>query len=1534
MKLNLKFEQILPLFILVFLFGANLYGQQTLSGSCDTDIEALVDDQQVIDVEQVYGPFQEIAFIDFDGVGAYQMNEGVNGTGCVDSEFGRSYDQNSVVYGPDGICLAFTQNPCNQPPGTPNPFHEIPRVHVWNTTAFYASSITFHVASASPITAYVDAWLGNSSLGGIGGGQQIVGISTLTWSFDQPVLIPAIDGNVDNILEFWFTPCTDNPVEFYWVSIEGTCAAPCAPVTWLQYPPVSSLEFDGCNGTGQDTLTVQAVDCDGLLIPGTQETFIIELTDDEAPVFTTSPVDGSGNTNQFADWYNANGYAQGTDNCGDVTFSNTILSDVTCDGDMDVEFCIVDECGNETCQVATFTVTDGTGTLACNGGIQVSVPNECYAVITPSMVLSGDYPDLFFEVDIWYMVGADTIWLGDTVTVNEIGQYGLMATVTDLCNGNSCWSMVTVEDKLPPIIECEDITVSCHEFDALPDPIVTDCSEIENIWFVDDGALGCNNDVIVRTWYAVDEYGNQSSCEQEITITRPNIWAFSVPYTVTIDCNDGNINTDPSVTGYPELDDIPLDPATTLACWFYVSYEDTVLDGCGSTYTILREWTAIDECLGMVKTGDQLIKVEDNDAPVITECVGDIVATGTNSDCTSTVQLLAPDYTDCDPNVNVTFLVDGIFQYSDVVDLEEGDHTVEVMLTDGCGNSTSCTYTITVEDNFGPVAICDEITNVSLSSGGVTPVPADVFDDGSYDPCGDDVSFLARRMDGNCDGIYDDFGPTVEFCCEDVFELVTIIVQVSDSDGNTNQCMVTVEVEDKIFPTVTCPPNQTIDCVTFNDELALPLALGDGTVLEQFGDAYIYDNCNYTYTTSWNVEVDACGAGEIIRCWVATDDSGNGPVQCLQTITITSDPNATFTVDFPEDVEVECSDVFDPDPAITGEPIVTSYGCSNGMIGIASNDQPFTLGCGLTKILRTWTVEDWCTGQVETHVQVIKQSDTTDPVIGDLTLSHQTSQDSCVADVWIELGPVTDNCSDNITVTVEVADPLGNLSSYINVTTINYTDAPLGDYAVSIVADDGCGNIAYLDTTLVVDDNAAPYFNCYNGIVLEIGQEGYIETWASDFGPFGDQCGNATASFDPIDPTVTGLYLDCDDLDTTHVVIYVTDDNGNQTSCATYVILQDNMNVCPDTTGNQTVTIAGLVTTEEDEGIQDAFMTAAATMNDTTDATGYYTFDVNNGGDYSLVGFDDMLDPHNGVTTLDMVVIQLHILGLEILDSPYKLIAADADGSGTISTLDLVEIQKFVMFLEDEMDGGNWVFIPADFVFPTPEAPWGTFPQVMNFNDIVTDYPDADFIGVKIGDVNGSVQANANSLPEQRNTVTTELITATNRDGVELSTQTLVTGGQMTLDVDAVVADIIFADGVTGFWNQQGSTVMISFSAPYGTTTIGQLVGVEECDMANGPFDNELYDEDLEIHDVSLGQSAVVTTLTASPNPFGEVVELNYTGDAGELTIYTVDGRQVHQQSVDGQAIIQIDGNQLEAGFYIATIVSGTQTVQVQLIKQ
>jgi len=143
-----------------------------------------------------------------------------------------------------------------------------------------------------------------------------------------------------------------------------------------------------------------------------------------------------------------------------------------------------------------------------------------------------------------------------------------------------------------------------------------------------------------------------------------------------------------------------------------------------------------------------------------------------------------------------------------------------------------------------------------------------------------------------------------------------------------------------------------------------------------------------------------------------------------------------------------------------------------------------------------------------------------------------------------------------------------------------------------------------------------------------------------------------------------------------------------------------------------------------------------------TDMEGYYEFIVPTENNYQISPTRND-DPLNGVNTLDLIMISQHILGMDLLDSPYKFIAADVNNSGSISGFDLVDLRKVILNITDEFPNNtSWRFVEEAFVFPDPTNPFAnTFPELTSINGLV-DSEIADFIGVKTGDVNGSAVPN------------------------------------------------------------------------------------------------------------------------------------------------------------------------------------------------
>lgn len=129
------------------------------------------------------------------------------------------------------------------------------------------------------------------------------------------------------------------------------------------------------------------------------------------------------------------------------------------------------------------------------------------------------------------------------------------------------------------------------------------------------------------------------------------------------------------------------------------------------------------------------------------------------------------------------------------------------------------------------------------------------------------------------------------------------------------------------------------------------------------------------------------------------------------------------------------------------------------------------------------------------------------------------------------------------------------------------------------------------------------------------------------------------------------------------------------------------------------------------------------------------TFQLSNlpaGNDYSL-HFSKEGNPLNGTSTFDLVLIARRILGIDPLQ-PYDLWIGDVNGSGSLTTLDMIFIRKLILFIDTEFPTPPWAFDDPQAIIPDNQIAV----PVLNQNI------DIEVIGVKRGDVNGSATLNCN----------------------------------------------------------------------------------------------------------------------------------------------------------------------------------------------
>jgi len=245
-----------------------------------------------------------------------------------------------------------------------------------------------------------------------------------------------------------------------------------------------------------------------------------------------------------------------------------------------------------------------------------------------------------------------------------------------------------VFSSIPP-----NVTVQCN---AVPPPtvvpIATDnCDPSVTVTLLETRVNGTCPDtyILTRRWTAVDDCGNTRTASQRITVRDTQKPVFtSVPGNVTIQCTDpipvmvlptATDNCDATVT------------VTFVGQW-------TMNATCPGNYQIMRSWSAVDNC-GNSTVAAQIIQILDTQAPTFT-----FVPQNVTLECNQPVPPLTnPTASDnCGGYVQITYLgqvrTNGSCLYNFTL-------TRTWRAQDLCGNSTSATQVITVQDTQLPVFV-------------------------------------------------------------------------------------------------------------------------------------------------------------------------------------------------------------------------------------------------------------------------------------------------------------------------------------------------------------------------------------------------------------------------------------------------------------------------------------------------------------------------------------------------------------------------------------------------------------------------------------------------------------------------------------------------------------------------------------------------------------------------------------------------------------------------------------------------------------
>ena len=991
-------------------------------------------------------------------------------------------------------------------------------------------------------------------------------------------------------------------------------------------------------------------------------------------------------------------------------------------------------------------------TLYCLDTVRISLnATTCSREITPELVLhSIEKCPAPKRVDVLDLEG--NILLGSPLIGKAVLGTVVHAKVTDMVSNNSCISVISVYDNTPPIMACVDLTVNSN-VDLSPDRIgkvsVTDnCSDklqVSHSDFYQNFPCGSPfAGMVLRTWTATDDFLNTSTCVQNIRLKWLPLTEVTFPNNFDgfeqslVACN---ADTSAAALGVPLVGGLPLSNNVGLTPY----YQDQFIPLCGGGFRLLRLWTVVDNCTNETRTDVQLIEGQDVVAPSLV-CPPTLTISTSELDCLGATALVLPEVTDnCSSWTLEVSNSAGTLDASQkqLSKLSVGSTLVTYYAKDACQNVDSCVYEIIVKDQSAPTIVMDQKYYVFLEADGNAKLPISKIDQGTHDNCGV-VSTLEVRRLATAKKAVSAWANTLTFDCDDLEVPMQLELRAVDNSGNEGTRVVEVVVLDNLAPTITCPVNLTVNCN------ALPIGTEVG------GLPTVKDNCSATADFTDKVLLNGCGAGTIERTWVAKDKSSRNST-CTQYISVVvnsqlninstnaNDPNDD--VEWPVNISVEgCTNNILP--SATGEPRIFYPLVYCGSISTSYEDVIYPSAApSCFRIERKWTIIDRCLFQSSNYTkgkwdytQEILVANKTAPTFAKCVDSTYFVKVANCGPAVIKLtGVATDDCtpaglmrwSCNID---RNNDGSVDVKGYSNKVTAGFA---VGQHRITWIAEDGCANVSTCSFVITIKDGMNPIANCKQDLKIQL-EPSFgtgplaILTPAMVDNQSSDNCTPAAQ----LNRYITQSKYSCDQMGEQIVTLHVADLEGNEDSCTTKVIVADDADWCSKYNQRD---ISGAILTESGAPVEAVTVNVTSMVPVLTTGTGSFLFDQLVAGNTYRVTPEKVQNVTNGVSTHDLVIMNKHILGLELINSPYKLIAADVNRDGKISTSDMVDLRKAILKLTDEFPNNtSWRFIDQKTTFLDPAKPFGQnldgFIEFTNFNG----QQKADFIGIKVGDLSGN----------------------------------------------------------------------------------------------------------------------------------------------------------------------------------------------------
>lgn len=483
--------------------------------------------------------------------------------------------------------------------------------------------------------------------------------------------------------------------------------------------------------------------------------------------------------------------AVATDDCGGIaslTFSPP-LGVFTVATPRVITYTATDDAGNTATCTFMVSVADVTPPVVSNcptNPIVVNADQNCQGTATWMLPTFADLCDTMVTVMPDYLPGS-LFTLGTTL-VN--------ITATDGSNNTStCSFEVEVRDVTPPTIVCPADTVivplsGCTAVVNFVEPVPTDncdmtlnviCSSISGSVF---------SGITTVTCAVLDDAGNLASCNFTITIpdTLAPTFPNGCPADITVVSASGNCGANPTWAD-PQVMDNCLQSPTLVS----VPPSGTFFAAQVDPYLVI--YTATDD-LGNSVTCTFNVTVTDATPPVLTNCpTAPVLVVLPVDSCTVTLTWTNPTVSDNCAGVTLTSnLQPGVYP--------TGDTMVVFTATDAFGNTSTCSFNISVKDVVPP------------TFGNNCPTSPFVVPNG--DPCGMVVDWTFPIGTDNCTP-QDELVYQATYDTLSIFPLGTTVfpVRVTDASGNFIECDITVILQGQTPTFVNVPSNIVVnDCAS------------------------------------------------------------------------------------------------------------------------------------------------------------------------------------------------------------------------------------------------------------------------------------------------------------------------------------------------------------------------------------------------------------------------------------------------------------------------------------------------------------------------------------------------------------------------------------------------------------------------------------------------------------------------------------------------------------------------------------------------